>query len=240
MAAAIPILWAYLTGSPGGSGGWLSWRTPKGTDRSRQRWPIRAPWREVRAADWSPCVGGATANGLLLRDAQRQATLEGLLPSFSGYLTTLASLTDEPDLGALLTRLGDMVETHLHRRGKGWDLSCAEKRRRLSVDVQPTVIAPFGPKGPPEVPHENGSVQALTGRECSGADKSEQTRTSADISGRQRTPEDRHTPTPGALPDTRLRPTAPSNARQNEPNRAKTSQNGTHANTPELRRGGHL
>lgn len=123
---AMPGLWAYLVGTPGGPG-WLTWREPEGFTRVRKR-PIRGEWVAIQQA--APRFGAPSRNLVpFAGELESQASLEMRLRWLLGNAKGCAAMLPERlEFRRAWDACGDLLEKLLGREGRSWLEELEQKR----------------------------------------------------------------------------------------------------------------
>ncbi len=120
----IPALWAYCTGHPGRTDGWLRMVSPNEDDTNRWRWETTEAWKAVQGAfthRWRDTQNMAD----IQRERKRQVSLESAEAAIAGYATTYAAwlqeeLGPDDDVSVVLSRLYEKMQERWERKGIGF------------------------------------------------------------------------------------------------------------------------
>jgi hypothetical protein len=116
--AAVGALWADLTSS------WLSYRIPT-DDCTKSRWPVSPEWQAVRRARLAEDAYGIKR----MYDGRRRGELERLVRGLTGFLSSVAAVSNGGSLEETLGTTRWLVRSYERRSGPSFEDRTAEKRR---------------------------------------------------------------------------------------------------------------
>ncbi|MGH8995954.1 MAG: hypothetical protein ACRDYB_08005, partial [Acidimicrobiales bacterium] len=94
-------LWRHATGE------WLTHRCPT-MDQTRCRWPLSPPWLGVQQASLHDRAVGLVR----IHASRRQASIARLLPGLTGYVASLAALSEVEDIDDAADLVGQYLRTY--------------------------------------------------------------------------------------------------------------------------------